>query len=160
MMLALDKQNPVSHGMQASSSPLFHVLLPQMAPTVLTDTGSSISARGNVCSHNFGGSPKIRFFVSFCPCEFRSLVPQVVQILLDYSKTSTFHKKTRGFKSLHWVAFLNIMRTLDFRIHLNNLIKKGLHGSAFSFSIYQVKKTGIRGLNTASHSIWTRVSFT
>ena len=49
-------------------------------------------------------------------------------------------KKTRGFKSLHWVAFLNIWRTLDFRIHLSNLIKKGLHGSAFSFSIYQVKK--------------------
>ena len=46
---------------------------------------------------------------------------------------------TRGFKSLHWVAFLNIRRTLDFRIHLSNLIKKGLHGSAFSFSIYQVK---------------------
>ena len=47
---------------------------------------------------------------------------------------------TRGFKSLHWVAFLNIRRILDFRIHLSNLIKKGLHGSAFSFSIYQVKK--------------------
>ena len=31
-------------------------------------------------------------------------------------------KKTRGFKSLHWVAFLNIRRTLDFRIHLSNLI--------------------------------------
>ena len=78
--------------------------------------------------------------------------------------------KTRGFKSLNWVAFLNIRlleawleltsvkyhdnllilmllnqwlaltmlrttgprRTLDFRIHLSNLIKKGLHGSAFS----------------------------
>ena len=49
-------------------------------------------------------------------------------------------EKTRGFKSLvHWVAFLNIRRTLDFRIHLSNLIKKGLHGSAFSFSIYQEK---------------------
>ena len=67
---------------------------------------------------------------------------------------------TRGFKSLHWVAFLNIRRTLDFRIHLSNLIKNGLHGSAFSFSIYQEKNIGIRGLNTASHSMWTRVSFT
>ena len=46
----------------------------------------------------------------------------------------------KKIKSLHWVAFLNIGRTLDFRIHLSNLIKKGLHGSAFSFSIYQVKK--------------------
>ena len=48
-------------------------------------------------------------------------------------------EQTRGLNSLHWVAFLNIRRTLDFRIQLRNLIK-GLHGSAFSFSIYQVKK--------------------
>ena len=33
-------------------------------------------------------------------------------------------KKTRGFKSQHWVAFLNIRRTLDFRIHLSNLYRK------------------------------------
>ena len=33
---------------------------------------------------------------------------------------------TRGFKSLHWVAFLNIRRTLDFRIHLSNWDHPGL----------------------------------
>ena len=31
-------------------------------------------------------------------------------------------KKNKRLKSLHWVAFLNIRRTLDFRIHLSNLI--------------------------------------
>ena len=62
-------------------------------------------------------------------------IAQELQFLTGEKK----EKKTRGFKSLHWVAFLNIRRTLDFRIHLNDLIKKGLQGSAFSFSIYQVK---------------------